>query len=180
MTSKSLKRQIDRIAAADHKRAQDELRLDRKKNRRGSDARNARTHLLCWKGGLLERVGIIDEDEEVLLGAFLEVTEGLQDPVRREAWRRLGRVDFLKNGRTRRQPEELIVRFPKRPPAAVLDTIKACGFTYGKPAQSWSGIADRAGMSAFVKSAFAGGTVTGVAERPGQPGIPETHRVKSK
>lgn len=171
MTSKSLKRQIDRIAAADHRQAQDELRLDRKNNKRGSDARNARTHILCWKGGLLERVGIIDEDEEVLLGAFIKLAEGLQDSQRREAWRRLGQMDLLKNGRTRRQPEQLTVRFPERPSAPILDVIKACGFVYDKVAQSWSGIADRVEMSAFVESASAGGTVSGEAKCSGQRGL---------
>jgi len=64
------------------------------------------------------------------------VAEGLQDRQRRDAWRRLGQVELLKNGRTRRQPEQLTVPFPERPPAAILEIIKACGFVYDKDAQS--------------------------------------------
>jgi len=152
-------------ALIDRKKQQDELRAGRKNNMTDNKARNARTHKLCGKAGLLERVEILDVEDEVLLGAFMKIKEGLQHEARVESWRKIGRIELLKRGKTGKKPRHLIVRFLAKPLQAILDVMNGAGFEYASATTSWSGEGDLDYARALIRLAGAGGTAEALPEQ---------------
>jgi hypothetical protein len=142
----------------DRKKQQDELRAGRKNYMTDNKARNARTHKLCGKAGLLERAEILDVDDEVLLGAFMKIREGLQHEARVESWRKIGRIEFLKCGKTGKKPRQLIVRFLAKPLQTILDVMNGTGFDYASVTASWSGEGDLDYARELIRLAGVGGT----------------------
>jgi hypothetical protein len=163
----SIEEARERLDAAwveiDVKKQQAALRRGRRKNMERSAAERARTRKLCQKAGKLETAGIIDEDDDVLLGIFLAAREGLKEPARRDAWRRRGQVKQLK-----RAPgtSSLIIRFLERPPAFVLAKLDEDGFAYDSKQTRWLGDGDLAYGQRLVELSGVGGKAVAGPPRP--------------
>ncbi len=151
-------------AEIDAMKAAAALRRERRKNMQRSAAENARTSKFCRKARLLEIAGIIDEDDDVLLGIFLAAKEGLKDPARRNSWQRRGQVKALKRGKTR---ASLIIQFREPPHRHILEKLDEDGFSYDSRRTRWLGDGDlNYGHKLIELSGVGGKALAGQAPNP--------------
>jgi hypothetical protein len=145
-------------AEIEQKQQQGAVRQGRKENMMKSAAERARVHKYCQKAPLLERGQIIDFDDAMLMGAIRKMADMLADPQTRYQCWVAGHAEFLKEGKTRRKPASLTIRFDTKPKQAVLDIMNAAKFSYDAANVAWRGEGDIGHARYLISKSGVGGT----------------------
>ena len=104
--------------------------------------RKIRTRRLIEAGALIEKVGLLNLDTNVLYGALLSLREGLDDNHQIEAWAALGGRTFAREARLRDAGQEaILLAFPAPLPKDATESLRAAGFRFNRLMLHWEGLA---------------------------------------
>ena len=121
---------------------QHKARLAEEATRLKNVERKVRTRRLIEAGALIEKVGLLDLDTNVLYGALLSLREGLDDNHQIEAWAALGGRTFAREARLRDAGQEaILLAFPAPLPRDATASLRAAGFRFNRLMQHWEGLA---------------------------------------
>ena len=127
----------DRIA----KHNQMKARLAEKESKIRLDERKARTRRLIEVGGLLEKAGLADLDNNTLYGALLSLADGASEKVQREKWARLGEKALEREAKAKaRDTLPFVLSFPAPVPKETATQLRGAGFRFNKIFKHWEGL----------------------------------------
>ena len=121
---------------------QHKARLAEEATRLKNVERKVRTRRLIEAGALIEKVGLLDLDTNVLYGALLSLRDGLDDKHRIDKWSVLGGRTFAREARLRDAGKEAIVlTFPTPLVRDATASLRTAGFRFSRVMQHWEGLA---------------------------------------
>jgi hypothetical protein len=143
------------------------------------DARKARDRRLYAAGGLVEKAGLLDLDNNALYGALLSLKDAATGKDLVEQWAAVGGRSFAREARLRDEGKEPItLTFPAPLSKDVTASLRAAGFRFSIVLKHWEGMARPGDAEALAKPH--GGTVRRVnppaddtPQPSGQPGKEE-------
>ena len=104
------------------------------------DERKARTRRLIQAGGLIEKAGLLELEQNALYGALLSLRDGAGDKDQVNKWAALGGRAFAREARLQDEGKEAIVlTFPAALPKDATAALRAAGFRFNKVLQHWEG-----------------------------------------
>jgi hypothetical protein len=107
-----------------------------------ADERKARTRQLIHAGGLIDKVGLLALDPNILYGALLSLRDGAADPEQVRQWTALGGRTFAREARLAEEGKEAIVlAFPAALGRDATTALRGSGFRFNKLLQHWEGLA---------------------------------------
>jgi Conjugal transfer protein TraD len=115
---------------------ENKLKLKRKKER---------TKKLTEIGSLAENAGISHLDGNVLLGAFLEVAENMNDPKKQALWK--------SKKLTSNDIQPVVINFKNLPPAELITKMKKIKINWNPIRKEYSGKADVSLLKELLKGA---------------------------
>jgi hypothetical protein len=125
-----------------HAHQQHKARLAEQAAKLKSVERKQRTRRLIEAGALIEKVGLLDLDTNVLYGALLSLRDGLDDKHRIETRSALGGRAFARDARLPDEGREAIVlTFPGPLTKDATALLRAAGFRLSRVMQHWEGLA---------------------------------------
>lgn len=156
----------ERLAAFEQKKA----RLADIESRLKLAEKRAHTRRIYAVASLLEKCGLLQEDDETLYGAFLETCEGMKDAKVRGQWRLTGSQALEDETRTEQQGREpIVLTFPTPPAREMASRLKEAGFRYNKILQHWEGVARFEDAEQIASSCAGVASRYGEASRPPPP-----------
>lgn len=121
---------------------QQRARLQLQENKVREAERKARTRRLIEAGGLIEKVGLLTLEPNVLYGALLFLAESAADKEQIAKWETLGGRAFAREAKARDQGKEPLVIALSGPQTAPIGArLRALGFRFSKVMQHWEGLA---------------------------------------
>jgi hypothetical protein len=149
---------------------QHKARLTEQATRLKNVERKVRTRRLIEAGALIEKVGLLDLDTNVLYGALLSLREGVDDNHQIETWSALGGRTFAHEARLRdARKEAIVLTFPAPLAKDATAPLRAAGFRFNRVMQHWEGLAHY--TEAERLASMQGGTARRIAthDAPIQP-----------
>ncbi len=138
-------------------------RLAEKETRIKADERKARTRRLIEGGGLLEKVGLIELDSNVLYGALLSLRDGASEKEQCEKWAIVGGRAFDREAKAKaRETSPFVLTFPAALPKEATTTLRSAGFRFNKVLRHWEGLSTP--VIAKETAGQFGGTATAVRQ----------------
>ena len=132
--------------------------------------RKIRTRRLIEAGALIEKVGLLNLDTNVLYGALLSLREGLDDNHQIEAWAAFGGRTFAREARLRDAGQEaILLAFPAPLPKDATASLRAAGFRFNRLMLHWEGLAqysEAESLAAAYGGAARRGATHNVAMQP--------------
>ena len=130
----------DRIA----KHNQMKARLAEKESKIRLDERKARTRRLIEAGGLVEKAGLADLDNNTLYGALLSMADGASEKGQREKWARLGEKATERETKAKaRDTLPFVLSFPAAVPKEVAHSAAWGGLSLQQDLQALGRSLDR-------------------------------------
>ena len=121
---------------------QHKARLAEEATRLKNVERKVRTRRLIEAGALIEKVGLLDFNTNVLYGALPSLRDSLDDKHRIDNWSALGGRTFAREARLRDEGKEAIVlTFPAPLVKEATASLRAAGFRFSRVMQHWEGLA---------------------------------------
>jgi hypothetical protein len=106
------------------------------------DARKARDRRLYAAGGLIEKAGLLDLDNNALYGALLSLKDAATGKDHVEQWAAVGGRSFAREARLRDEGKEPItLTFPAPLSKDVTASLRAAGFRFSTVLKHWEGMA---------------------------------------
>lgn len=112
-------------------------RLEAKEKRLKEKERKIRTRRLIELGGLISKAGIEGLNNNELLGALLEVKEGMKKEVTLKKWKDLGAKAFEKE--EEEKGEALVITFESEPEKEIKSQLRDLGFSWNRFRKEWYG-----------------------------------------
>jgi hypothetical protein len=107
-----------------------------------ADERKARTRQLIHAGGLIDKVGLLALDPNILYGALLSLRDGAADPEQVRQWTALGGRTFAREARLAEEGKEAIgLAFSAALGRDATTALRGSGFRFNKLLQHWEGLA---------------------------------------
>ena len=125
-----------------HAHQQHKARLAEQAAKLKSVERKQRTRRLIEAGALIEKVGLLDLDTNVLYGALLSLRDSADNKQQLDKWSALGGRAFARDARLRDEAREAIVlTFPGPLTKDATALLRAAGFRFSRVMQHWEGLA---------------------------------------
>nr|WP_278116354.1 conjugal transfer protein TraD [Mesorhizobium sp. WSM4875]WIE94759.1 conjugal transfer protein TraD [Mesorhizobium sp. WSM4875] len=122
---------------------QQRARLAEQEAKLKADERKQRTRRLVEAGILVERAGLLDQDEATLYGGLLNLAESLDDKAKLAGWTKAGRIALDQEALGRDAAHEpLTVTFPAPLPTPFATRLRGAGLRWNKVLQHWEGLAE--------------------------------------
>jgi hypothetical protein len=127
--SKTLEREKQKIEQQKAKIALKEARLKLRE-------RKARTRRLIELGGLLAKVKLDSQPNNVLYGMLLEAKENIKEESQLKKWAKIGGAAFAAEQKNKTL---LILKFSSAPPKEVLNNVRGHGLKWNGTRHEWHG-----------------------------------------